>query len=30
VARSGIPTGFTFLGQFIDHNITFDPTGDLG
>jgi hypothetical protein len=22
--------GFTFLGQFIDHNITFDVTGDLG
>ncbi|MGB8963838.1 MAG: peroxidase family protein [Pseudonocardiaceae bacterium] len=22
--------GFTFFGQFIDHNITFDPTGDLG
>lgn len=22
--------GFTFLGQFIDHNITFDPTSVLG
>jgi hypothetical protein len=22
--------GFTFLGQFIDHNITFDVTGQLG
>ena len=22
----GIPSGFTYLGQFIDHDITFDPT----
>jgi hypothetical protein len=22
----GIPAGFTYLGQFIDHDITFDPT----
>ncbi|MDQ5834895.1 MAG: peroxidase, partial [Actinomycetota bacterium] len=21
-----IPAGFTYLGQFIDHDITFDPT----
>jgi hypothetical protein len=25
-----LPAGFTFLGQFIDHNITFDPTSVLG
>lgn len=25
-----IPAGFTFLCQFIDHNITFDPTSVLG
>lgn len=25
-----LDAGFTFFGQFIDHNITFDPTGDLG
>jgi hypothetical protein len=25
-----LPSGFTFLGQFIDHNITFDPTTVLG
>lgn len=25
-----IPSGFTFFGQFIDHNITFDPTSNLG
>ena len=24
------PAGFTYLGQFIDHNITFDPTSVLG
>jgi hypothetical protein len=24
-----IPAGFTFLGQFIDHDITFDPTSHL-
>jgi hypothetical protein len=24
-----IPAGFTFLGQFIDHDITFDPTSSL-
>lgn len=22
-----IPAGFTYLGQFVDHDITFDPTG---
>lgn len=22
----GVPAGFTYLGQFIDHDITFDPT----
>jgi hypothetical protein len=26
---SGLPAGFTFLGQFIDHDITFDPTSIL-
>ncbi|HEY0140268.1 MAG TPA: heme peroxidase family protein [Thermoanaerobaculia bacterium] len=26
---SGLPVGFTFLGQFIDHDITFDPTSSL-
>ena len=25
-----IAGGFTFLGQFIDHNVTFDPTTQLG
>jgi hypothetical protein len=25
-----LDAGFTFLGQFIDHNITFDATGNLG
>src|SRR6266702_3745379 len=25
-----LASGFTFLGQFIDHNITFDPTTVLG
>jgi hypothetical protein len=24
-----LPAGFTFLGQFIDHDITFDPTSSL-
>ncbi len=24
-----IPGGFTFLGQFVDHDITFDPKSDL-
>lgn len=27
--NSDIPAGFTFLGQFIDHDITFDPTSSL-
>ncbi len=26
---SGLPSGFTFLGQFIDHDLTFDPTSSL-
>ena len=26
VTPSTIPAGFTYLGQFIDHDITFDPT----
>jgi heme peroxidase len=26
VPQSSIPAGFTYLGQFIDHDITFDPT----
>jgi hypothetical protein len=25
----GIPAGYTYLGQFIDHDITFDPTSTL-
>lgn len=24
-----IPAGFTFLGQFLDHDVTFDPTSSL-
>lgn len=24
-----IPAGFTYLGQFLDHDITFDPTSSL-
>lgn len=27
--NGAIPAGFTFLGQFIDHDITFDPTSSL-
>jgi hypothetical protein len=27
--NSRIPAGFTYLGQFIDHDITFDPTSTL-
>ena len=26
---TGIPAGFTYLGQFVDHDITFDPTSKL-
>jgi hypothetical protein len=26
----GIPSGYTYLGQFVDHDITFDPTSQLG
>jgi hypothetical protein len=26
---AGLTGGFTFLGQFIDHDITFDPTSDI-
>ena len=26
---AGLTAGFTFLGQFIDHDITFDPTSSL-
>ena len=25
-----LPAGFTYLGQFIDHDITFDPTSSFG
>ncbi len=25
----GLSAGFTFLGQFLDHDITFDPTSSL-
>jgi Animal haem peroxidase len=28
-ANPRIPAGFTYLGQFIDHDITFDPTSTL-
>jgi hypothetical protein len=28
-ANSRIPAGFTYLGQFVDHDITFDPTSKL-
>ena len=24
-----IPAGFTYLGQFIDHDVTFDPTSSF-
>src|SRR2546425_1212613 len=24
--NTAIPTGYTYLGQFIDHDVTFDPT----
>jgi hypothetical protein len=27
--NAGMTVGFTFLGQFIDHDITFDPTSSL-
>ncbi|HVK04493.1 MAG TPA: heme peroxidase family protein [Armatimonadaceae bacterium] len=27
--NKSIPAGFTFLGQFLDHDITFDPTSSL-
>ena len=29
VPESAIPAGFTYLGQFLDHDITFDPTSRL-
>jgi hypothetical protein len=25
-----IPAGFTYLGQFVDHDVTFDPTSSFG
>jgi hypothetical protein len=28
--NDNIPAGYTYLGQFIDHDITFDPTSMLG
>ncbi|PSN16092.1 peroxidase [filamentous cyanobacterium CCT1] len=28
-SNPAIPAGFTFLGQFIDHDLTFDPTSSL-
>jgi hypothetical protein len=28
--ESGIPSLYTYFGQFIDHDITFDPTSSLG
>ena len=27
--NAGIPAGYTYLGQFIDHDITFDPASSL-
>src|SRR5215813_3806297 len=27
--NNSIPAGFTYLGQFIDHDLTFDPTSSL-
>ena len=27
--NTSIPAGFTYLGQFIDHDITFDPVSKL-
>lgn len=27
--ESGIPAGFTYFGQFIDHDLTFDPASSL-
>jgi Animal haem peroxidase len=27
--NTGIPAGYTYLGQFIDHDITFDPASSL-
>jgi hypothetical protein len=27
--ESGIPAAYTYLGQFIDHDLTFDPTSSL-
>lgn len=27
--NSAIPAGYTYLGQFLDHDITFDPTSEL-
>lgn len=27
--NSAIPAGFTFFGQFVDHDLTFDPTSSL-
>jgi hypothetical protein len=26
----GIPAGYTYLGQFIDHDVTYEPTSQLG
>jgi hypothetical protein len=27
--NAGVPSGYTYLGQFIDHDITFDPASSL-
>jgi len=29
IENPAIPAGFTYLGQFLDHDITFDPTSSL-
>ena len=28
--NDAIPAGYTYLGQFVDHDITFDPLSKLG
>jgi len=27
--NENLPAGFTFFGQFVDHDLTFDPTSSL-
>ena len=28
--NAGLPAGYTYVGQFIDHDLTFDPTSSIG